>query len=106
VDAAVSVKVPSVAAAGCLGREPRLALSTSVMLSHDRGAQCEGVRRRALSSLTYPGCSADHRNVVGAVMVTVTAGGRAPSKETAVKLSVSDWPAPSCWIAVCVLSEA
>jgi len=40
------------------------------------------------------------------LMVTVTCWLAVPSKETAVKLSVSDWPAPSCWIAVCVLSAA
>ena len=32
-------------------------------------------------------------------MVTVTTWLAVPSLETAVKLSVSDWPAPSCWIA-------
>ena len=32
-------------------------------------------------------------------MVTVTSWLAVPSEETAVKLSVIDWPAPSCWIA-------
>ena len=35
------------------------------------------------------------------LMVTVTSWLAEPSEETAVKLSVIDWPAPSCWIAVC-----
>ena len=34
------------------------------------------------------------------LMVTVTSWLAVPSLETAVKLSVIDWPAPSCWIAV------
>ena len=34
------------------------------------------------------------------LMVTVTTWLAVPSLETAVKLSVIDWPAPSCWIAV------
>ena len=38
------------------------------------------------------------------LMVTVTSWLAVPSEETAVKLSVIDWPAPSCWIAVWVLS--
>ncbi|AZO56245.1 hypothetical protein EJ077_24620 [Mesorhizobium sp. M8A.F.Ca.ET.057.01.1.1] len=33
-------------------------------------------------------------------MVTVTSWLAVPSEETAVKLSVIDCPAPSCWIAV------
>ena len=33
------------------------------------------------------------------LMVTVTSWLAVPSQETAVKLSVIDWPAPSCWIA-------
>ena len=37
-------------------------------------------------------------------MVTVTSWLAVPSVETAVKLSVIDWPAPSCWIAVWLLS--
>ena len=37
------------------------------------------------------------------VMVTVTTWLALPSEETAVKLSVSDWLAPSCWIAVWLL---
>ena len=34
------------------------------------------------------------------MMVTVTIWLAVPSEETAVKLSVMDWLAPSCWIAV------
>ena len=34
------------------------------------------------------------------LMVTVTSWLAVPSLETAVKLSVIDWPAPSCWMAV------
>ncbi|MNL06213.1 hypothetical protein D3C87_1268450 [compost metagenome] len=37
------------------------------------------------------------------VMVTVTTWLAVPSDETAVKLSLSDWPAPSCWIAAWLL---
>ena len=33
-------------------------------------------------------------------IVTVTSWLAVPSLDTAVKLSVIDWPAPSCWIAV------
>jgi len=44
----------------------------------------------------------EHRHVVGAVDVTVISWLAVPSEENAVKLSVIDWPAPSCWIAVCV----
>ena len=36
-------------------------------------------------------------------MVTVTIWLAVPSLETAVKLSVSVWPAPSCWIALWLL---
>ena len=38
------------------------------------------------------------------VMVTVTTWLAVPSDDTAVKLSVIDWPAPSCWIAAWLLS--
>ena len=38
------------------------------------------------------------------LMVTVTSWLAVPSLETAVKLSVIDWPAPSCWMAVWLLS--
>src|SRR2546429_8797895 len=34
------------------------------------------------------------------LMVTVTSWLAVPSEDTAVKLSVMLWPAPSCWIAV------
>jgi len=34
------------------------------------------------------------------LMVTVTILLAEPSEETAVKESVIDWPAPSCWMAV------
>src|SRR5438552_284695 len=37
------------------------------------------------------------------LMVTVTSWLLVPSEDTAVKLSVSDCPAPSCWIAAWVL---
>ena len=37
------------------------------------------------------------------VMVTVTTWLAVPSDDTAVKLSVIDWPAPSCWIALWLL---
>ena len=36
-------------------------------------------------------------------MVTVTTWLALPSLDTAVKLSVIDWPAPSCWIALWLL---
>ncbi|MNV84255.1 hypothetical protein D3C71_1781160 [compost metagenome] len=38
------------------------------------------------------------------VMVTVTTSLAVPSDETAVKLSLIDSPAPSCWIALWLLS--
>jgi len=37
------------------------------------------------------------------LIVTVTSCVLVPSNEVAVKLSVSDWPAPSCWTAICAL---
>src|SRR5258706_6361700 len=58
-----------------------------------------------LSSLTAPRCTPPSTGTsLVPLMVTVISWLAVPSEETAVKLSVSDWPAPSCWIAVCVLS--
>jgi len=58
-----------------------------------------------LSSVTAPMCTPPSTGTsLVPLMVTVISWLAVPSEETAVKLSVSDWPAPSCWIAVCVLS--
>ena len=83
----------------CAG-EIGLALSTSVMVS----APDVLGRRRPPSSVTEP---VETPPITGArwcrVMVTVTTWLAVPSADTAVKLSVIDWPAPSCWIAVWLL---
>ena len=56
---------------------------------------------RATSSVTDP---VDVPVITGTSLVpwivTVTSWLAVPSLDTAVKLSVIDWPAPSCWIAV------
>ena len=58
----------------------------------------------ATSSVTEPMCTPP---ITGTSlvpwMVTVTSWLAVPSLETAVKLSVIDWLAPSCWIAVWLL---
>ena len=58
----------------------------------------------ATSSVTAPMCTPPITGTsLVPLMVTVTSWLAVPSEETAVKLSVIDWPAPSCWIAVWLL---
>ena len=67
----------------------------------ERAAGRELPATTATSSVTAP---VDTPPITGTslvpLMVTVTIWLAVPSEETAVKLSVMDWPAPSCWIAV------